>query len=73
MDKIRVVIADDHAMVREGLKQILELEKDIAVVAQASNGEEAVKLAKECQPDVVLMDINMPGMNGLQAIEKNKG
>lgn len=72
MDKIRVVIADDHAMVREGLKQILELEKDIAVVAQASNGEEAVKLAKECQPDVVLMDINMPGMNGLQAIEKIK-
>jgi len=72
MDKIRVVIADDHAMVREGLKQILELEKDIVVVAQASNGEEAVKLAKEHQPDVVLMDINMPGMNGLQAIKEIK-
>ncbi|GAE89711.1 response regulator [Acetivibrio straminisolvens] len=72
MDKIQVVIADDHAMVREGLKQILELEKDIVVVAQASNGEEAVKLTKEYQPDVILMDINMPGMNGLQAIEKMK-
>lgn len=72
MNKIRVVIADDHAMVREGLKQILELEQDIVVVAQASNGEEAVKLAKECHPDVILMDINMPGMNGLQAIKEMK-
>ncbi|HOM03088.1 MAG TPA: response regulator transcription factor [Acetivibrio sp.] len=72
MDKIRVAIADDHVMVREGLKQILELENDIVVVAQASNGEEAVKVAKEYQPDVILMDINMPEINGLQAIEKIK-
>ncbi|WP_010247435.1 response regulator [Acetivibrio cellulolyticus] len=72
MDKIRVLIADDHTMVRQGLKQILELEKDMAVIAQAPNGEEAIRLAKECSPDVILMDINMPGMNGLQAIKEMK-
>jgi len=72
MDKIRVLIADDHTMVRQGLKQILELENDMTVIAQAPNGEEAVRLARECKPDVILMDINMPGMNGLQAIKEMK-
>lgn len=72
MDKIRLLLADDHSMVRQGLKQILELENDIVVIAQASNGDEAVKLAKECRPDVILMDINMPGTNGLQAIKELK-
>ncbi|MFZ5989757.1 MAG: response regulator [Bacillota bacterium] len=72
MDKIRVVIADDHTMVRQGLKQILELEDDMVVVAQAPNGEEAIKVANEYHPDVILMDINMPGMNGLQAIKEMK-
>jgi two-component system, NarL family, response regulator DegU len=72
MSKIRVLIADDHSMVRQGLKQILELEEDLVVIAQASNGVEAVKLAKECNPDVVLMDINMPTLNGLQAIKEIK-
>lgn len=72
MDKIRVMIADDHTMMRHGLKQILELENDMTVIAQAPNGEEAIKLAKECNPDVILMDINMPGMNGLQAIKEIK-
>lgn len=70
--KISVLIADDHSIVRQGLKQILELEKDITVIAQASNGGEAIKLAKECKPDVILMDINMPGINGLQAINELK-
>lgn len=70
--KINILIADDHSMVRQGLKQILELEKDIAVTAQASNGNEAVKLAREYKPDIVLMDINMPGINGLQAIKEIK-
>lgn len=69
MNKIKVMIADDHAMVRQGLKTILELEEDICVVAQASNGEEAVLLARENKPDVILMDINMPVLNGLQAIK----
>jgi DNA-binding NarL/FixJ family response regulator len=72
MKKIKVLIADDHHMVRQGIKQILELENDIEVVSQASNGEEAVKLSREYKPDVILMDINMPGMNGLQAIEELK-
>ncbi|MGI6778188.1 MAG: response regulator [Acetivibrionales bacterium] len=70
MDKISVLIADDHSMFRQGLKQILELEDDIAVVAQASNGDEAVRLAKEKKPNIILMDINMPGTNGLQAIKE---
>lgn len=72
MNKISVLLADDHSMVRQGLKQILELEKDIVVIAQASNGIEAVKLAREHKPDIILMDINMPGINGLQAIKEIK-
>lgn len=72
MKNIRVLIADDHSMFRQGIKQILELEDDISVIAQASNGQEAVKLTREYKPDVVLMDINMPGTNGLQAIEELK-
>lgn len=72
MDKIKVLIADDHSMVRQGLKQILELERDIMVIAQASNGSEAVKYAREQKPDVILMDINMPNVNGLQAIRELK-
>jgi len=71
-NKISVLIADDHSMVRQGLKQILELEPDITVVAQAANGEEAVKAAKQYKPDIILMDINMPGTNGLQAIKELK-
>jgi DNA-binding NarL/FixJ family response regulator len=72
MNKIRVMIADDHAMVRQGLKTILELEEDISVISQASNGEEAVLRARELKPDVILMDINMPVLNGLQAIKMLK-
>ncbi len=71
-NRISVLIADDHSMLRQGLKQILELESDIAVIAQASNGSEAIQLAKEHRPDVILMDINMPGTNGLQAIKQIK-
>jgi two-component system response regulator DegU len=71
-NRISVLIADDHTMLRQGLKQILELEDDIEVVAQASNGSEAIQLAKEHRPDVILMDINMPGINGLQAIKQIK-
>jgi two-component system, NarL family, response regulator DegU len=69
MNKIKVLIADDHAMVRQGLKTMLELEEDIYVVSQAANGEEAVFRAREQKPDVILMDINMPVLNGLQAIK----
>ena len=67
---IRILIADDHLVVREGLQLILGMEEDLEVVGEAENGETAVRLAGELQPDVVLMDLRMPGMGGLQAIEQ---
>lgn len=70
MDKISVLIADDHSLMRQGLKQIVELENDLQVVGQATNGQEAVDMAKKMNPDVILMDINMPVLNGLQAIKE---
>ncbi len=72
MGSIKVLIADDHSMIRQGLKQILELENDMTVIAQASDGSEAISLARQFKPDVILMDINMPGTNGLQAIKDLK-
>lgn len=66
---IRILIADDHLVVREGLQLILSMEDDLDVVGEAANGETAVRLAGELQPDVVLMDLRMPGMGGLEAIE----
>ncbi len=65
---IRVLIADDHLVVREGLQLILSMEDDMAVVGEAVDGETAVRLAGELQPDVVLMDLRMPGMGGMEAI-----
>ncbi len=68
MDKtINVLIADDHTLLRRGLVKLLEMTDDIKVVGQALNGHEAVEFAKELSPDVVLMDINMPGLNGIEA------
>ena len=67
---IHVLIADDHLVVREGLQLILGMEEDLQVVGEAENGETAVRLAGELQPDVVLMDLRMPGMGGLEAIEQ---
>lgn len=70
MTPIRIIIADDHMMVREGLKQLLELDGDIEVVGQASEGNTCLQLMKEMYPDIVLMDINMPNMNGLETLQK---
>ncbi len=67
---IRVIIADDHFIVREGLRLILETDPEIELVGDAPDGASAVRLAGEVQPDVVLMDLRMPGLNGLQAIEQ---
>ena len=67
---IRILIADDHLVVREGLQLILSMEDDFEVVGEAANGETAVRLTGELQPDVVLMDLRMPGMGGLAAIEQ---
>lgn len=64
---IRVVLADDHAMIRRGLEQLLTAEPDIEVVGMAVDGAEAVDLVRQTQPDVVLMDLQMPGMDGVEA------
>jgi DNA-binding NarL/FixJ family response regulator len=66
---LRVVIADDHDLFREGLKQLLESVEDISVVGEASTGREALLLVERHRPDVVLMDISMPDMDGIQATE----
>ena len=67
MSKIRVLLADDHAIMRIGLSSLLSREKDIAVVGEASDGEETVRLARETNPDVVVMDLMMPKLNGSEA------
>lgn len=72
MDKIKVLIADDHAVVREGTRQILEQEPDIQVLAEAADGDEAVRLASSTQPDVVIMDVSMPKVDGISATKQIK-
>lgn len=64
---IRVLIAEDHAEVRKGLRLLLDFENDMEVIAEAANGDEAVQLAREYQPSAVIMDICMPGINGIEA------
>jgi len=70
MQKIRVVIADDHAVLRAGLRMLINTQPDMVVVAEAGDGLEAVRQATETKPDVVVMDITMPAMGGIQAIEQ---
>ncbi|MBO0781575.1 MAG: response regulator transcription factor, partial [Ktedonobacteraceae bacterium] len=70
---IRLIIADDHLIVREGLRLILEGQPDFTIAADAVDGATAVRLAEELQPDVMLMDLRMPGIDGLQAIEQIRG
>lgn len=67
MSKIRVLMVDDHAILREGLRALLSYYDDVEVVGEAQDGAESLERVKELQPDVVLMDIAMPGMNGLEA------
>jgi DNA-binding NarL/FixJ family response regulator len=67
MNTIRVLIADDHAIVRDGVRALLALSEDITVVGEAANGQQAIELARSLVPDVILMDIAMPGLGGLEA------
>jgi DNA-binding NarL/FixJ family response regulator len=67
---ITVLLADDHTIVREGLRTLLEAEGDIQVIGEAANGREAVELARKTRPDVIVMDIAMPVLNGLEAIRQ---
>ena len=68
--KIRILVADDHAVVRSGLALLLGTERDFEVVGQAKNGEEAVALAREAKPDVIVMDLAMPKMDGAEATKR---
>ena len=69
MKKIQVMMADDHMMVREGVKALLELDGDIKVIAQANDGIECLDVLKKVNPDVLLLDINMPKLDGLTVLE----
>jgi len=72
LGKIKIVIADDHAVVREGTRQILEKEPDLEVVAEAGDGEEAVRLTGSSKPDVAIIDIAMPKLDGIEATKQIK-
>src|ERR1700704_2691046 len=69
-DPIRVLIADDHAVVREGLRAFLDLQEGIEVVGEAADGEEAITLAQRLRPDVILMDLVMPRLDGIAAMRR---
>lgn len=72
MKQIKVLLADDHTVFRQGLKSLLGLEDDISIIAEASNGQEAIDNANKFSPDVIIMDINMPVLNGLEATKTIK-
>lgn len=66
---IRIVLADDHSLVRDGIRALLEEEEDLVVVAEVSNGQEAIDIVQEKNPDLLIIDIRMPIMNGIEAVE----
>ncbi|MDD4859304.1 MAG: response regulator transcription factor [Dehalococcoidales bacterium] len=72
MEKIRIVIADDHAVVREGTRTLLEREPDMMVLGEARDGEEVVQLIKDLRPDVAILDISMPKLNGIEVTRQIK-
>jgi len=72
MKKLRVLLADDHQVVRDGLRLLIDSQRDMRVVGEADNGKQAVQQSRELKPDVVVMDLSMPELNGLQATERLK-
>jgi DNA-binding NarL/FixJ family response regulator len=70
---VRVLLADDHAMVRQGLRSLLDGYGDVSVIGEAADGDEVIQLARSLQPDVVVMDVNMPGTDGIEATRILKG
>lgn len=72
MDAIQVMMSDDHLMVREGIKALLEIDGDIKIIAQANDGVECLRVLEEVTPDVLLLDINMPKLDGLSVLETTK-
>ena len=72
MRPCRIILADDHTLVRQGIKKILEENPDLEVIGEAADGQEAVNLLKKLQPDLVILDIQMPRMNGLEAAKMIK-
>ena len=68
----KIIIADDHSMVREGLKQLLELDGDIRVIGEAGDGEDCLKILQKKMPQILLLDIDMPNMNGLEVLKRIK-
>ncbi|HPV06393.1 MAG TPA: response regulator transcription factor [Aggregatilineales bacterium] len=72
METLRIMLVDDHALFRQGVKSLLDSRPDLEVVASAANGNEAIALARECKPDVILMDIEMPDCDGIEATRQIK-
>ena len=70
MDNIRIVLADDHVLVRDGIKSLLEEQPDMEVVDEASDGKEAIKILEKNLPDLLIVDIRMPEMNGIEVVKK---
>src|SRR5689334_16900995 len=68
-ESIKILLVDDHALIRQGVRNYLELEPDFVVVGEADNGKDAIHAAKQYQPDVMLVDMIMPGMNGVEVIK----
>lgn len=71
-EKLRILLADDHQMLRDGLRLLIDAQPDMRVVGEAADGRQALKQARELSPDVVVMDLSMPGLNGLQATQQLK-
>jgi DNA-binding NarL/FixJ family response regulator len=69
MEKVKLVIADDHVLIREGIKKLLELEDSLEILGLASDGNEAIELVETLKPDVILLDINMPHLSGIEALK----